>query len=140
MSAINATGAIYNDRQGSIPVRHTLVISANTSTTAKHWLTVQASPSNPVLLEAKACVSTVDGGGSPTLSLGYTASTYTDLLSTVSTATAATGGTFLPANNVIGQKRIDADTAIYYKQGGTPDGAGVTTIFLTVTTINTESE
>lgn len=137
MGADHSTGATYSQRQGSIPVRQTLVVTGNTSTDAVKWLRIQASATAPVILEAQVVVSTVDGGGSPTLSLGYTASGYTDLINAASLATAATGGTFLPASNATGKKRIVEDTDIYYKLGGTPDGVGVSTLILDITDVNT---
>lgn len=139
MAGTHSTGPNYSIRLGSDVVRHTFVVSGSTSTTATQVFYIQASTVEPAILEAQICVSTADGGTSPTMSLGYTASGYTDLVNVASTATAATGGTFLPASNATGKKRITADTAIYYKQGGTPDGAGVTTLILDVTQVNTST-
>lgn len=96
-----------------------------------------ASADVPLMLEAQIIVTTADGGTTPTMSLGYTASGYTDLVSGASTATAATGGTFLPASNATGKKLITSDTQLYYKQGGTPDGAGVVWLIVTATPLNT---
>lgn len=137
MASSHSTGSTYTQRQGSNPVRHTLVVTGSTSTDAVKWLRIKASAAAPVLLESQVAVSTVDGGGSPTISAGYTASGYTDLINAASLATAATGGTFLPANNATGKKLITADTDIYYKLGGTPDGVGVATLILDITTVNT---
>lgn len=138
MGATNLSGAIIGLRSGSAPVRHTYVVSGSTSTTATKWLTIKASAAIPVLLEGQIVVSTADGGTTPTMSLGVT-STATELVSGASTATAAAGGTFLPASNATGKYRLTADTDIYYKQGGTPNGAGVTTLILDVTTVNTDT-
>lgn len=139
MADTNATGSVYSEiRQGSVPVRHTYVVSGNTSTAATSTgITVKASAFKPVIIEAQIAVTTADGGGTPTISVGYTASGYTDLINAASTATAATGGTFLPASNAIGKKYITTDQEIFFVQGGTPNGAGVTTIILDISTVNT---
>jgi len=138
MGATHQRGATLSTRLGCVPVRHTYVVKNATTTDAvSTGIVIQASTESPVIVEAQVCVSTVDGGGSPTLSVGYTGANYTDLISTASTATAATGGTFLPASNAVGKKRLTDTTTIYYKQGGTPDGAGVTTIILDVSDVNT---
>lgn len=136
MSDTNITGCVYGTRQGSVPAIHTLTVSSSTSTTATKWLTIQASAAKPVVIEGQIVVQTADGGTSPTMSLGYTASGYTDVVNAASTATGATGGTFLPASNATGKKLLVADTDIYYKQGGTPNGAGVTHLILQVFSIN----
>jgi len=132
----NLSGKTLGQRQGSVPVVQTFQIAANTSTTATRIFTVQASTANPTVVEAQIVVTTADGGTSPTMSVGYTASGYTDLVNAASTATAATGGTFLPASNAVGKKYLTANTDIYYKQGGTPDGAGVTTLILKIYGVN----
>lgn len=137
MSQTNIRGPIYDNRQGSVPARQTFVVQDETSTDAISLCRIQASEDSPVIVEAQVAVTTADGGGTPTVSVGYTASGYTDLINAESTATAATGGTFLPASNAVGKKYLTADTQIYYKQGGTPDGAGVFTIILDLTTVNT---
>lgn len=140
MSASHNSGAIFQERQGCIPTVQTFVVTGSTSTTATFsGITIKASAEAPVIIEAQACVSTADGGGSPTLAVGYTGAGYTDLLNDVSTATAASGGTFLPASNDVGKKRVADTTAIYWKQGGTPDGAGVTTVILKIYDVNTQS-
>lgn len=137
MNAPTLSGSIYGARQGGVPVRHAYRVSSTTSTTATSTgIVIKASADQPVLVEGQIIVTTADGGTSPTLSLGYTAAGYTDLVNAASTATAATGGTFLPASNATGKKLLTADTTIYYKQGGTPDGAGVTWLVFEVTPLN----
>lgn len=140
MADSNITGCIYGDRQGSIPAMQSFPIAANTSTTATIFMRVKASAFAPVVVMAQIVVLTADGGSAPTLSVGYTATGYTDLINAASTATAATGGTFLPASNAVGKKILIADTDLYYKQGGTPDGAGVTYILLSIFSVNTDTQ
>lgn len=138
MGASHGQGATLSNRLGCNPVVQTYVVSGATSTTATSTgIVIQASAFAPVIVEAQICVSTADGGGSPTLSVGTVGANYTDLINAESTATAATGGTFLPASNAVGKYRLTADSTIYYKQGGTPDGAGVTTIILKIYDVNT---
>lgn len=141
MADLNATGSVYSEiRQGSVPVRHTYVVSSNSSTSAfSTGIVVKASTYKPAIIEAQVAVTTADGGTTPTISVGYTASGYTDLVNGASTATAATGGTFLPASNATGKKYITTDQEIYVIQGGTPNGAGVTTVILDVSTVNTST-
>lgn len=137
MNASTITGAVYGNRQGGVPVWHSYRVASTASTTATTTkIIIKASADQPVLLEGQIAVTTIDGGTSPTMSLGYTSSGYTDLVATASTATAATGGTFLPAANATGKKLVTADTEIYYKQGGTPDGAGVIWLLIAVTPLN----
>ncbi len=134
----NITGVIYGDRRGSVPARQTFVVSGTTSTTATKFMRVRASTTRPVIVQAQICVSTADGGTTPTMSVGVD-STANQLVNGASTATAATGGTFLPASNALGKYRLTEDTDLYYKQGGTPDGAGVITIILDISTVNTST-
>lgn len=136
-----ATGSIYGTRQGSIAVRHTFRVSGSTSTTSTKFIRILASTAQPTIVEAQVVVTTADGGTTPTLNVSETAAgTGTGFFATPpSTATAATGGTFLPASNATGKYVFTADTDLYYLQGGTPNGAGVSTIILDVTTINTST-
>lgn len=131
-------GAAYG-RLCDVPAQLTFVVSGTSSTTAAKFARIQASTQRPVLVEAQVCVSTADGGTTPTISVGITGANYTDFISGASTATAATGGTFLPASNAVGKYRLTSDTDVYYKQGGTPNGAGVITIILTLTPVNTST-
>jgi len=140
MADSNITGCIYGDRQGSVIPTQSYPIVSNTSTTATTFMRVQASTYAPVVIEAQIVVLTADGGTSPTLSVGYTASGYTDLINAASTATAATGGTFLPASNAVGKKILTTDTDLVYKQGGTPAGDGVTYILLKIYSVNTSTQ
>lgn len=134
MPSPHGQGAAYQ-RKGSLSIRHTYQVRSNTSTVATKWLTIKASPERPVILNAQLVVTTADGGTTPTMSLGITA-TATELINGASTATAATGGTFLPASNSVGKYYLTADTPLYYKQGGTPNGAGVTTLIVLVHDVN----
>lgn len=134
MAASHGQGAAYQ-RKGSVSIRQTYQVRSNTSTTATKWLTIKASTTRPVIVNAQLVVTTADGGTTPTMSVGVTA-TATELINAASTATAAAGGTFLPASNGVGKYYLTADTDIYYKQGGTPNGAGVTTLILLVHDVN----
>jgi len=136
-SATKIQGPAYG-RLCDIPVALTFVVSGTSSTVAAKFARVQASTDRPVIVEAQICVSTADGGTTPTMSVGVDA-TATQIINGASTATAATGGTFLPAANAVGKYRLTADTDLYYKQGGTPNGAGVTTLLLTLTPVNTST-
>jgi len=136
-SATTIQGPAYG-RKCDIPTRLTFVVSGTTSTTATKFARVQATTDRPLIVEAQICVSTADGGTTPTMSVGVD-STANQLVNAASTATAATGGTFLPASNAIGKYRLTADADLYYKQGGTPDGAGITTLVLTLTPVNTST-
>lgn len=141
------TGSAYGGRQGSTTVRHTYVIATTAqasgivlgSLAGIPFPTIQASTTFPAILEASICVTAADGGTTPTISFGVT-STATEIISGASTATAATGGTFLPASNAVGKRYLTSDTQIYYKTGGTPDGAGSVTFILDVTTVNTTTQ
>lgn len=137
MAETNLSGPIYGTRSGCPVVRQSKQISGTSSTTATSTgIIVRASTYSPVLIEAQIAVTTLDGGTTPTISFGYTGTGYTDLVNAQSTATAATGGTFLPASNVTGKKIVTTDTEIFYKQGGTPNGTGVTWLILDITTLN----
>ena len=137
MAASHATGAAYQ-RKGSTSIRHTYWVRNNTSTVATKWLTIKASPTKPVIVNAQLVVTTADGGTTPTMSLGSVGAGYTDLINVASTATAAVGGTFLPAANSVGKYIFFQDTDIYYKQGGTPNGAGATILILLVHDVNSD--
>lgn len=139
MADTNLTGAIVGTRQGSACVRHSFRVTGNTSTAAVRFMRIAASTVKPTTVEVQVLVTTVDGGGSPTLSVGSVGTGYTDIINGASLATAATGGTFLPASNALGKYVFTADTDLYYKLGGTPDGVGVSTILLNVATINTST-
>ena len=135
------TGPTYGDRQASVNSRHTYQMATTVQATAivlPNFPTIQASTTNPVILTAQVCVSTVDGGTTPTISFGVT-STATELINAASLATAATGGTFLPASNAVGKYRITADTQIYYKTAAGNDGAGVVTLILDIAEVNTKT-
>lgn len=131
MSAEYAQGAMLSTQKAGTPVYPAFQYTTTTSTTATSTgLTIEASTTNPVIVMAEVVVTTADAGTTPTISFGYTASGYTDLINAASTATAATGGTFLPASNAVGKKYLTANTEIFYKQGGTPAGGGVVTLLL----------
>lgn len=136
MADTNATGSVHGEvRQGSIPVRHTLIPTPSSSTTAiSTGIVIKASTFKPAIVEAQVYLSTTEGGTSPTISVGYTASGYTDLINAAATDAASA---FLPASNATGKKYLTADTEIYYKRGGTPDGTGSQTIILDIATVNT---
>jgi hypothetical protein len=138
MGDSNITGSVLG-RQGSVPVQQSYRVPGSTSNTAVKFLRVLASAEKPVVIEAQIVVTTADAGTTPTLSVGYTASGYTDLINAESTATAATGGTFLPASNAIGKKIVTADTDLYYKQGGVCTGNAVSTILLRIYPINLDT-
>lgn len=135
------TGPTYGDRQASAHGRHTYQMATTAQASAivlPNFPTIQASTSAPVILTAQVCVSTADGGTTPTISFGVT-STATELISAASVATAAAGGTFLPASNAVGKYRITADTQIYYKTAAGNDGAGVVTLILDMAEVNTKT-
>jgi hypothetical protein len=93
MSATTITGSIYQSRQGDVGPRQSFKVSGNSSTTATTLpITIKASASAPVVVEAQVLVTTLDGGTTPTVSLGIDA-TATQIINAASTATAATGGT-----------------------------------------------
>lgn len=126
MADSNISGPFYGNRQGSVGGAYSWKISgtASTSTVALPGI-VQASADTPVVLEAQLLVATADGGTTPTASLGTTSGNANELINAASTATAAATGTFLPASNAVGKVVVTADTTLYFKQGGTPNGAGV---------------
>lgn len=140
MAGTNITGAIYGTRDGSVQSRQTWQTATTAVGTAANlplsFGTIQASTTKPVILEAQIVVTVADGGTTPTISFGVT-STATELISAASTATAATGGTFLPASNAVGKYYLTADTQLWYKTGGTPNGAGTVTFILDITQVNT---
>lgn len=136
MAASHGQGAAYQ-RKASNPVVHTYWVRSNTSTTATKWLRIKASAEKPAVLNAQLAVTTLDGGTSPTMSLGVSA-TATELINAASTATAGVGGTFLPASNAVGKYILFQDTDIYYKQGGTPNGTGATVLILSVHDVNSD--
>ncbi len=136
MSATTITGSIYQSRQGDVGPRQSFKVSGNSSTTATTLpITIKASASAPVVVEAQVLVTTLDGGTTPTVSLGID-STATQIINAASTATAATGGTFLPASNAKGKYVLTADTTLYYKQGGTPNGTGIFWFLIDVYQLN----
>lgn len=138
MADTNLTGCIYGNRQGSVIVNQSYPIAALTSTTATIFMRVMASAQAPVIVEAQVVVLTADSGSTPTISVGVTA-TATEIINGASTATGATGGTFLPASNAVGKRILIADTDLYFKQGGTPTGDGVTYILLKIYGVNTST-
>lgn len=138
MSDTNITGCIYGFRQGSVPAVHTLRISSSTSTNAVKWLRVQASTTNPVILQAQVAVATADGGTSPTLNLSTSSNgTGTEIFAAPVSLASGSATTFLPASNAVGKRLLTADADLYYKQGGTPNGAGVSYLILQITGVNT---
>lgn len=140
MSAENLSGSIYGVRQGGVPVyqskKITIASMAAYTTATSTNIVVRASADQPVIVEAQIIVVTADGGTSPTASVGFTATGYTDLVNAASTATAATNGTFLPASNANGKVLLTADTEIFFKNGGVPSGTGVYWIILEIVNLN----
>lgn len=136
MADTNLTGSVYSEvRQGSAPVDHTFPVPSGTATTAVFTgITIKASASKPVIVEAQAYIVAADSGTTPTVSVGYTAANYTDLLNAVDTS-GAIG--FYPASNAKGKAYLTSDAAIYYKRGGTPTGEGSQVVQLRISTVNT---
>lgn len=126
MAITNFTGPFSNygkDSNGGVVQWRTPVITD----TATKFARVLASADKPVYLEASINVVTADSG--ITVSVGYTAATYTDLINGASLTTAAAGGTFLPASNAVGKKLLTEDTDLYYI-GSTGADTGVIDIIL----------
>jgi len=137
MSAENLSGAIFGNRQGGVPVTHSKRFAGQANTDPlSTGIIINATVDSPVWVEAQVIVTTADSGTTPTMSLGFTGANYTDLVNAASTATAATNGTFLPAANATGKVFLTARTEIFSKQGGTPNGTGVTWFIITVTNLN----
>lgn len=120
-------------RQSSVNVRYTYKTPAITDVAVK-FARIEASADKPVIVEAQVCVLTTDAG--ETVSVGYTATGYDDLVATASLATAATGGTFLPASNDVGKKYLTEATDLYYVGSAGAD-TGVVAIILDVASVNT---
>jgi hypothetical protein len=135
MAANNATGNSYSVRQGCTPVTRQYRTPAITET-AVRFDRIAATTTNPVLVEMQINVVTADSG--ETVSVGYTATAYDDLISAASLGTAATGGTFLPAANDVGKKLLTADTDLYYV-GSAGSDTGVIDIIYTLTEFNTDT-
>lgn len=129
------SGSVYGDRQGSATVRHTVIITtADQGTIPVPYIgVIRASAWTPVLLEAQIYVRNGDNAGAPTISFGVTSASANELISGAATGSA---GVFLPASNVVGKYRLTADTQIYYKVGGIPQGDGDVIFILDVTTVN----
>lgn len=126
------SGPLAGMRQISANGRYTFVTPAITDT-AVRFARIEASAYSPVIVEASICVLVVDA--TETVSVGYTASGYDDLIATASLATAATGGTFLPASNAVGKKYLTTATDLYYVGSAGAD-TGVVVIILDVASVN----
>lgn len=132
MADTTISGPLAGVRQISANGRYTFVTPAITDT-AVRFARIEASTAVPVIVEASVCVLTTDAG--ETVSVGYTATAYDDLIATASLATAATGGTFLPAANDVGKKYLTAATDLYYV-GSAGSDTGVVAIILDVASVN----
>jgi len=129
------SGPLYGGRTISVNGRYTFKTPAITDTAVK-FARIEASAAVPVIVEASICVLTVDA--TETVSIGYTASGYSDLINGASLATAAAGGTFLPASNAVGKQYLTADTDLYYVGSAGAD-TGVIVIILDVASVNTST-
>jgi hypothetical protein len=129
-------GSVLNRRTYRIPATVTSTSAGISLSTNGANCTVHASVNSPTVVEAQVYIKTADGGTTPTISIGTNSTTYNNLVSAASTATA---GVFLPASNAIGKLYLEADTTVYYKLGGTPTG-GVIDVILTVYGIDTNTK
>lgn len=143
MADTKISSRYLDDKMGSVLNRRTYRIPATVTSTTGIQLSnlgagcvVKASTMTPTVLEAQVYIKTLDGGTSPTISVGTNSTAYNNLISAASTATA---NVFLPASNAIGKLYLEADTAVFYKLGGTPTG-GVIDVILTTYAIDTNTK
>lgn len=128
-------GSILNRRTYRIPATVTSTTGIQLSTNGAGCV-VHASVNSPTVVEAQVYIKTLDGGSTPTISVGTNSTAFNNLISAASTATA---NVFLPASNAIGKLYLEADTSVFYKLGGTPTG-GVIDVILTVYGIDTNTK
>lgn len=135
MGDSNYSGPVYGNRQGSGNVRHTFQFTVPVNATGvvlPIFPIIKASTAKPVIIAAQIFVNTLDGGTTPTFSLG-TSVTATELISAASLAAA---NIFLPAANAVGKLYLVADTQLWYKTAAGNDSTGVVTVILDIATVN----
>lgn len=131
----NFSGPVYGNRVASANVRHTFQFTVPLNATGvvlPIFPIIQASAGKPVIIEAQIFVNTLDGGATPSFSLGTTA-TATEL---INAASLSTPNVFLPAANATGKLYLVADTQLFYKTNAGNNSTGVITIILDLATVN----